>query len=566
MAVEHTFVTTVTDAKGNKSKIKDTVLKPSDTGDEQWAKKAEGAVIDLGAPLGTAHALGQEVWFEEGEGPRLTPIATLDDVRRLGAAKDPLEHLAPVIETVRRLRAELPAETTLLGFCGAPWTLASYMIAGRSSPEQAPLRLAAYRDPAFLAGLIDTLVATSIRYLVAQIDAGADAVQIFESMGTTLPPAMVETHSLGPLRRIVEGVERERPGARVIVFVRGGGVVFESREEGDAGHLDEGAAVVLVPPDRLGADEPARHLPEERLAAGEQPQPHPVGRPEAEAGGVADDDVRADVGGAFEQRERHEVGSEDVERLVLVREGSHLREGLLDHPAEGRGLRVDHHAVLADEVRESVDVDRAVVHRVGLDREVAPHDVVLQDLAAALGEVLGDEHPVAGRRPDTGGEGRGLAERRRRVVHRAVRHREPREFDQQRLVLEQRLEEPLCDLGLVLGVAGEELRAVGEVVDDRGDVVGVSPPAEELDEVVVALERRGDLPDEAPLVAGFDTERAVEPDRFGDVEQRLLALDADRLQHRVALGRRVRRERAPPVTAHGYVPPGSWLALTRAGL
>lgn len=169
------------------------------------------------------HALGQHVWFEEGEGPRLDPIATRDDVARLGEATDPLEHLAPVFETVRRLRAELPEETTLLGFCGAPWTLASYMIAGRSSPEQAPLRLAAYRDPTFLAALIDKLVDTSIRYLVAQIDAGADAVQLFESMGTSLPPRWVEAFSLAPLRRIVEGVKAQRPHAKAIVFVRGGG-------------------------------------------------------------------------------------------------------------------------------------------------------------------------------------------------------------------------------------------------------------------------------------------------------------------------------------------------------
>ncbi|GGK34489.1 uroporphyrinogen decarboxylase [Salinarimonas ramus] len=180
------------------------------------------------------HALGQHVWFEEGEGPRLDPIATLDDVKRLGDTKDPLEHLAPVIETVRRLRAELPAETTLLGFCGAPWTLASYMIAGRSSPEQAPLRLAAYRDPAFVAALIERLVETSIRYLVAQIDAGADAVQIFESMGTSLPPPMVESHSLGPLQRIVTGVKAARPEAKVIVFVRGGGHLHRLAQAGFA--------------------------------------------------------------------------------------------------------------------------------------------------------------------------------------------------------------------------------------------------------------------------------------------------------------------------------------------
>ena len=199
------------------------------------------------------HALGQEVWFEEGEGPRLAPIATLDDVKRLGAEKDPLEHLAPVIETVRRLRAELPSETTLLGFCGAPWTLASYMIAGRSTPEQAPLRLAVYRDPAFVIGLIERLVETSIRYLVAQIDAGADAVQIFESMGTSLPPALVETVSLGPLRRIAEGVKAQRPQARVIVFVRGGGHLHRLAQAGFADAVgvdwqtDIAAAVARLP-------------------------------------------------------------------------------------------------------------------------------------------------------------------------------------------------------------------------------------------------------------------------------------------------------------------------------
>lgn len=180
------------------------------------------------------HALGQEVWFEEGEGPRLTPISTLDDVARLGSEKDPHEHLAPVFEAVRRLRAELPRETTLLGFCGAPWTVASYMIAGRSSPEQAPLRLASYRDPAFVGALIDKLVETSTRYLIAQIDAGADAVQLFESMGTSLPPRFLEAFSLRPLRRIVEGVKAQRPHAKVIVFLRGGGHLHRLAAEGFA--------------------------------------------------------------------------------------------------------------------------------------------------------------------------------------------------------------------------------------------------------------------------------------------------------------------------------------------
>lgn len=167
------------------------------------------------------HALGQKVWFEEGEGPRLEAISTLDDVKRLGEA-DPLDHLAPVIETVRRLRSQLPSETTLLGFCGAPWTVASYMIAGKSTPDQAPARLAAYQDPAFMSALIDRLVESSTRYLIAQVDAGADAVQIFESFGSALPPALFGPLSLEPIGKIVRGLKAARPKARAIVFVRGG--------------------------------------------------------------------------------------------------------------------------------------------------------------------------------------------------------------------------------------------------------------------------------------------------------------------------------------------------------
>ncbi len=181
------------------------------------------------------HALGQKVWFAEGEGPRLDPIATRDDVARLGE-RDPLEHLAPVFETLRRLRRELPAETALLGFCGAPWTVASYMIAGKSTPDQAPARLAAYADPSFMGALIDKLVETSIDYLVAQVDAGAEAVQIFESFGSALSPALFGPLSLEPIGRIVRGLKEKRPAARVIVFVRGGGSNLDRVVE--AGHAD----------------------------------------------------------------------------------------------------------------------------------------------------------------------------------------------------------------------------------------------------------------------------------------------------------------------------------------
>ncbi|TVR09101.1 MAG: uroporphyrinogen decarboxylase [Salinarimonadaceae bacterium] len=180
------------------------------------------AAIMFSDILVVPHSLGQNVWFVEGEGPRLDPIATTDDVARLGE-RDPHLHLEPVFETLRRLRRALAPETALLGFCGAPWTVASYMIAGKSTPDQAPARIAAYADPAFMRALIDRLVETSIDYLVAQVDAGADAVQIFESFASALSAPLFEPLSLDPIRRIVSGLKARRPQARVIVFLRGGG-------------------------------------------------------------------------------------------------------------------------------------------------------------------------------------------------------------------------------------------------------------------------------------------------------------------------------------------------------
>src|SRR4051812_33411490 len=166
------------------------------------------------------HALGQEVRFVENEGPKLDPVTTQAELSRL-ADEIPLSRLEPVFETLDRLRTALPAETTLLGFCGAPWTVASYMIAGKGTPDQAPARLTAYRDPAFMKALIDRLVRASTAYLIRQIDAGAEAVQIFESFGAALPPALFESLSLDPIRRIVTNLKAAHPQARVIIFVRG---------------------------------------------------------------------------------------------------------------------------------------------------------------------------------------------------------------------------------------------------------------------------------------------------------------------------------------------------------
>jgi uroporphyrinogen decarboxylase len=166
------------------------------------------------------HALGQDVTFAEGEGPKLRPVADSAALGALTPALD-LDRLAPVLETVKRVRSALPVETALLGFCGAPWTVASYMIAGKSTPDQAPARLLAYRDEALFAALIERLVDASVSYLVAQLDAGADAVQIFESFAGALPPALFDRWSLEPISRIAAGVRARRPDARILVFPRG---------------------------------------------------------------------------------------------------------------------------------------------------------------------------------------------------------------------------------------------------------------------------------------------------------------------------------------------------------
>jgi uroporphyrinogen decarboxylase len=165
-------------------------------------------------------ALGQKVWFVDGEGPRLEPVdlagLTLDPGRVLA-------RLEPVIETVARIRASLPNETALLGFCGAPWTLITYMIAGHGTPDQMPARRAVFTDLAGVDRLVDILVTASIEYLVAQLKAGADAVQIFDTWAGGLDDAGFFRLVIEPTRRIVAGVRAEVPGARIIGFPKGAG-------------------------------------------------------------------------------------------------------------------------------------------------------------------------------------------------------------------------------------------------------------------------------------------------------------------------------------------------------
>jgi uroporphyrinogen decarboxylase len=168
------------------------------------------------------HALGRTVTFEAGEGPRLDPLDDAGKLNALAAVADE-SVFAPVYEAVRQVKRALPANVTLLGFCGAPWTVATYMVAGRGTPDQAPARLMAYREPDAFARMIDILVATSSRYLVEQLRAGADAVQIFDTWAGVLPPAEFARWCVEPVRRIVDNVQREVPGAKIIGFPRGVG-------------------------------------------------------------------------------------------------------------------------------------------------------------------------------------------------------------------------------------------------------------------------------------------------------------------------------------------------------
>jgi len=169
------------------------------------------------------HALGQTVVFETGEGPRLSP--TIGSVGLSMPGKIDLSVLAPVFETIAIVRASLPSHVALLGFCGAPWTVATYMVAGHGTSDQAPARLFAYRQPVAFQELIDVLVQASIDYLEAQLGAGVDAVQLFDTWAGVLGPAEFERWCIEPTARIVAGLRKRVARAKIIGFPRGAGVL-----------------------------------------------------------------------------------------------------------------------------------------------------------------------------------------------------------------------------------------------------------------------------------------------------------------------------------------------------
>jgi uroporphyrinogen decarboxylase len=176
------------------------------------------------------HALGQQVSFAVGEGPRLAPVIGRDGLKTI-ASKIDLEALRSVFETIRIVRAKLPREVTLLGFCGAPWTVATYMVAGCGTSDQAPARLFAYRDPEVFAQLIDILTEASVDYLAGQLEAGVDAVQLFDTWAGVLGPDEFARWCIAPAKRIVAGLRQRVPNAKIIGFPRGAGTLLRTYVE-----------------------------------------------------------------------------------------------------------------------------------------------------------------------------------------------------------------------------------------------------------------------------------------------------------------------------------------------
>ena len=185
------------------------------------------------------YAMGQDLEFTAGEGPRLSPRLVDTTLDRLDAVPERLE---PIYETVRKVRAGLGADRTLLGFAGSPWTIATYMVAGEGSRDQHEARAMAYRDPQAFTAIVDAVAAVTVTYLAGQIAAGAEAVQLFDSWAGSLAPREFERWVIEPNRAIASALQRRFPDVPVIGFPKGAGEKLPDYASGtgvDAVGLDE---------------------------------------------------------------------------------------------------------------------------------------------------------------------------------------------------------------------------------------------------------------------------------------------------------------------------------------
>jgi uroporphyrinogen decarboxylase len=256
-------------------------------------------------------AMGQELTFGVGEGPRLAPALVDAD---LDALEPDLTRLDPVYATVARVAAMLPAETTFLGFAGSPWTVATYMVAGAGSKDQGATRMLAYRDPARFGAIIERVVSLTIDYLSAQIAAGVEAVQLFDSWAGSLSPAQFERWVIAPNRAIVDALRLRHPGVPIIGFPKGAGAKLPDYAAG-------------VAPDAIGLDETVDPAWANRVLPAGMPVQGNLDPLLLEAGGSALEDGARAIVSALDGRPHvfnlgHGIGQHTpiahVERLLAV--------------------------------------------------------------------------------------------------------------------------------------------------------------------------------------------------------------------------------------------------------
>jgi uroporphyrinogen decarboxylase len=198
----------------------------------------DGAIL-FSDILVVPHVMGQKLWFEEGEGPRLAPPLLDGDLKAL---TEPRRSAESVFQTVRQVKAAIAPETTLLGFAGSPWTVSTYMVAGQGSKDQSAARRLAYRNPKAFGALIDAIVETTVDYLSGQILAGADAVQLFDSWAGSLSPQQFADWVIAPNAAIVRAIKARHPDTPIIGFPKGAGAKLVDYAAGtgvDALGLDE---------------------------------------------------------------------------------------------------------------------------------------------------------------------------------------------------------------------------------------------------------------------------------------------------------------------------------------
>lgn len=204
----------------------------------------DGAIL-FSDILVVPHALGQKVWFEEGRGPCLEPLRGVQDLAKLDPGRLE-ERLRPVFATVSLLRRSLPEQTTLIGFAGAPWTVASYMVEGGSSRDFLTAKRWAYSEPQGFAALIDLLIEATSGYLLAQVEAGAEALQIFDSWAGVWPEPEFRRWCLNPVKEIIRRVKGVHPAVPIIAFPRGAGLLYAAvAEEAGADALSLDTTVPL---------------------------------------------------------------------------------------------------------------------------------------------------------------------------------------------------------------------------------------------------------------------------------------------------------------------------------